>query len=111
MDRFRKFRLPPRSFELDSDLDRGCILELTNGTALAEITVLETQEAETRQRNGRDDGGTVLTLFSLGDHNLHVVGGLEDTSDCISEQSTLPRILREGIEHRSRESQRAPAAK
>ena len=117
MDGRLNFRLPPGSCELDSDLDRRCILELTNGTPLAVITAdidsSEIQEAETRQGNGGDDGGISFVTYSPVDRNPHaiILGVLGNTSDRVLALRKQFSILREGVEHRLGESRRASAAK
>ena len=99
MDRWGKFCLPPRRTELDSDLDRGSILELTDGTPLAVITVnvdpSEVHEAETRQRNGRNDSGIRLRALSPVDRNVHavVLGVLRNCGDRALELRCVLHIL------------------
>lgn len=112
MDRFFKFCLPPRTAKLESDLNRGSVLELSNGTPLGVIAVdvysSEVHEAETWQRNGRDDGGIRLRAFSPVNRisfflffffgvarNFHavVLGVLGDSGDWASEPSGVSRVL------------------
>ena len=118
MDRLRKCRSPPRRIELDSDLDRRSVLELTNGTPLGVITVnvdsSEVYEAETWQRNGRDNGGVFLRAWNLIDRNLQAValrfGAMGNSSDRASEFGSLSRTLWEGVEHCLREGRGSSAA-
>ena len=95
---FRSF--PPRRTELDADLDRRSILEFTNGTPLGIITVNvdsnEVHDAETWQRNGRDNGGIFLRTWSPIDRNLQalaVLGVIGNSSDRAVELGSLLRTL------------------
>ena len=117
MDRPWKFRLPPRTIELESDLGRRSILKFTNGTRLCVVGVdvnsIEIHEAETWQRNGRNDGGILLGTLSPVDRNPHVIvlGILGNSGDWALELSGCLRALREGLEHRLRERRRSSAVK
>ena len=98
MDRFLKFRLPPRSSESDPNLDRRSVLELTDSAPLPVIAVnidsSEIHEAETRQWNSRNDGGIQLRTWSPVDRNAHaLVGVLGDGGDRALEQSVCLRTL------------------